>query len=140
VAWVQPYLSVIVPAYNEEGAIAPLCGEIMAVAAANGIDMELLVVDDCSSDRTYEEAKSVPGTQVIHLRRNCGQSTAIEVGIRSAQGKFVVMLDGDGQNDPADIPRMLERAFVLIPLAEIAPDKVSELQLLAVAKQAIARL
>ena len=107
-AWVQPYLSVIVPAYNEEGAIAPLCNEIVAVATAHGIDMELLVVDDCSSDRTYEEAKSVPGTQVIHLRRNCGQSTAIEVGIRSARGKYVVMLDGDGQNDPADIPKLLE--------------------------------
>lgn len=103
-----PFLTVVVPAYNEEGAIASLCNEIVTVVTAHGIDMELLVVDDCSSDRTYEQAKSVPGTQVIHLRRNCGQSTAIEVGIRSARGKYIVMLDGDGQNDPGDIPKLLE--------------------------------
>ena len=108
VDFVRPYLSVVVAAYNEEGAIAPLCDEIVTVAVTHGIDLELLVVDDCSTDRTYEQARSVAGTHVIHLRRNCGQSTAIEVGIRSARGKYIVMLDGDGQNDPADIPKLLE--------------------------------
>lgn len=104
----EPYLSVIIAAYNEEKAIAPLCYEVIAVAIKHGIDLELLVVDDCSTDRTYEQARSVAGTQVFHLRRNCGQSTAIEVGIRSVRGKYIVLLDGDGQNDPADIPKLLE--------------------------------
>jgi glycosyltransferase involved in cell wall biosynthesis len=105
---VKPYLSVVIAAYNEENAIAPLCHEVIAVAITHGIDLELLVVDDCSTDRTYKRASAVAGTQVIHLRKNCGQSTAIEVGIRSSRGEYVVMLDGDGQNDPADIPKLLE--------------------------------
>src|SRR5213595_936111 len=95
-------LSVVIPLYNEEDNIAPLQDELAAALA--GRDYELVLVDDCSSDKTLERIKRGPGVRVIEFAKNTGQSAAMYVGINAAQGDTIVLLDGDRQNDPADIP------------------------------------
>ena len=77
------------------------------MAVSHHLNIELIVVDDGSTDHTSQNASQVTNTRVIQLRKNCGQSTAIEVGIRMAHGDYVAMLDGDGQNNPNDIPNLL---------------------------------
>jgi len=106
-----PALSVVVPVFNEAENIAPLLAEIEAALAPSGMEFEIVYVDDGSRDETprvLAEARArSPRLRVVRLRRNCGQSTAIREGVRAARGRLVVTLDGDGQNDPADIPRLL---------------------------------
>jgi dolichol-phosphate mannosyltransferase len=103
-------LSVVVPAFNEHENIAPLVDEV--VAALRGVvAFELLVVDDCSSDRTLEVLQAlkprVPELRVLHHPRQSGQSVAIRNGVKAAGGDWIATLDGDGQNDPADLPKLL---------------------------------
>ncbi len=102
-------LSVVVSLYNEEDNVIPLCEQ--EYAALDGIDYELILVDDGSSDRTVERAKSVANerTKVLVFNKNHGQSTAMSAGIDAAIGQYVVTMDGDLQNDPSDIPAMLEK-------------------------------
>lgn len=102
-------LSVVVSLYNEEDNVIPLCEQ--EYAALEGIDYELILVDDGSSDRTVERAKSVANarTKVLVFNKNHGQSTAMSAGIDVAMGEYVVTMDGDLQNDPSDIPAMLEK-------------------------------
>ena len=105
-----PQLSVVVPVYNEEGNVAPLVGEI--VAALRGvIPFEIVYVDDLSKDATLarlmELKASTPELRVIRHLSNSGQSTAIRTGVKAARAPWIATLDGDGQNDPADIPRLL---------------------------------
>jgi len=108
----SPGLSVVVPVYNEADNILPLAREIFTGLAGVGGGWEVIFVDDCSTDRTPErlrEARTELGERlrvVIH-KRNFGQSTAIRTGVRAARAAWVATLDGDGQNDPADIPRLL---------------------------------
>ena len=105
-------LSVVVPVRNEAGNIEPLAREI-ADALAGLRAFEIVYVDDGSDDGTHAELERIAAClpQLRHLRhvRSCGQSTAILTGVRSARNPWVATLDGDGQNDPADIPRLLER-------------------------------
>ena len=109
-------LSVVVPVHNERENIAPLVGEI--VAALRGIvPFEIVYVDDGSTDGTSAMLRSVQ-TRVSALRvlthDHCaGQSTAIRTGVLAAHGRWIATLDGDGQNDPADIPALLTRACSL---------------------------
>ncbi|MFT6873475.1 MAG: glycosyltransferase involved in cell wall biosynthesis [Roseivirga sp.] len=102
-------LSVVVTVYNEEDNVIPLCQK--EYEALEGIDYELILVDDGSTDKTVENAKSVANerTKVLIFNKNYGQSTAMSAGIDIAQGEFVVTMDGDLQNDPADIPKMLNK-------------------------------
>lgn len=102
-------LSVVVTVYNEEDNVIPLCQK--EYEALEGIDYELILVDDGSTDKTVENAKSVANerTKVLIFNKNYGQSTAMSAGIDMAQGEFVVTMDGDLQNDPADIPKMLQK-------------------------------
>jgi len=104
-------LSVVIPVHNESANIAALIDEV-GVALQGLIDFELIVVDDTSSDNTLEiltgAAASRPWLRVLHHRSNAGQSTAILTGIRAATADWIATLDGDGQNDPADIPALLE--------------------------------
>ncbi|MFG0320058.1 MAG: glycosyltransferase family 2 protein [Planctomycetota bacterium JB042] len=106
-----PRVSVVVPVYDEEGAVAALAREIHAVLAGERIPHEIVFVDDASRDRTVavleETSADVPTLVVARHERNCGQSAAVATGFRRARGDVVVTLDGDGQNDPADIPRLL---------------------------------
>ncbi|MBK8194036.1 MAG: glycosyltransferase family 2 protein [Lewinellaceae bacterium] len=104
------YLSVIVCVYNEEKNIAPLVDQIGS--ALENLDYELIYVDDGSRDGTLPELKKIadPRLRIVEFRRNYGQSAALAAGIEYAQGEWIVTMDGDLQNDPADIPRMLEMA------------------------------
>jgi dolichol-phosphate mannosyltransferase len=110
-----PLLSVVVPVRNEAPNIAPLVAEIAAALAA--FPHEIIYVDDGSTDGTpaaLREAEAalpdnVPLRRLRH-RFGCGQSAAIATGVRAARGEWIATLDGDGQNDPADIPRLLRRA------------------------------
>jgi dolichol-phosphate mannosyltransferase len=100
-----PQVSVIIPVYNEEGSVAQLQTELES--ALKGISHELLFVDDGSRDRTIEQIKRTPGVRILEFERNTGQSAAIYAGLLAASGKILVLIDGDLQNDPSDIPRLL---------------------------------
>lgn len=106
-------LSVVVPVHNEAGNIGPLLEEIHA-ALAGRCDFEIIYVNDGSTDDTPSQlaaaASRYPRLRVMIHRVACGQSTALRTGIRAARAAWIATLDGDGQNDPADIPRLLETA------------------------------
>jgi glycosyltransferase involved in cell wall biosynthesis len=100
-------LSLVVCVYNEEQNIRPLGEQI--IAALNGMDYEVIFVDDGSSDQTREMVRSIEDDHfsLVELKRNYGQSSALQAGIDQADGEYVALIDGDLQNDPADIPMML---------------------------------
>ncbi|WP_457596726.1 glycosyltransferase family 2 protein [Hydrogenimonas sp.] len=102
-------LSVVVPVMNEEENIAPLFKAIRE--ALKGIDYELIMVDDGSTDGTVEKMRELADerTKIIVFARNFGQTTAMAAGIEAARGELIATLDGDLQNDPADIPMMVEK-------------------------------
>ncbi len=102
-------LSVVVTVYNEEDNVIPLCHK--EYEALEGIDYELILVDDGSTDKTVENAKSVANerTKILIFNKNYGQSTAMSAGIAEAKGEYIVTMDGDLQNDPADIPTMMAK-------------------------------
>jgi dolichol-phosphate mannosyltransferase len=106
----MPDLSVVVPVFNERDNIEPLIGEI--ASALRGVaDYEIVYVDDASRDDSLavlERAKqSHPELRVLRHLAQSGQSTAIRNGVKAARGAWIATLDGDGQNDPADIPKLL---------------------------------
>lgn len=113
----SPQLSVVVPVFNERDNVAPLVHEITAAlrgrAPDDGGDFEIVYVDDHSRDDTLavlrELKREVPELRVVHHVTQSGQSTAIRTGVRAARGAWIATLDGDGQNDPADIPKLLAR-------------------------------
>ena len=101
----SPAVSVVVPLYNEEENL-PILQEELRVALS-GLDYEILFVDDGSVDRTPERIEAAPNIRLIRFEKNSGQSAAIHAGLTAARGATVVVIDGDLQNDPADIPRLL---------------------------------
>jgi dolichol-phosphate mannosyltransferase len=104
-----PELSVVVPVRDEEASIAVLAGEIAAALA--GLEWEAVWVDDGSRDASRERLRALPAPhRWIALAAPCGQSAALAAGIAAAGGEWVATLDGDGQNDPADLPRLLAHA------------------------------
>jgi dolichol-phosphate mannosyltransferase len=111
----SPHLSVVVPVFNERDNVAPLVHEITAAlrgrAPGDGGDFEIVYVDDNSRDDTLAVLRAlkaeVPELRVVHHVAQSGQSTAIRNGVKAARGEWVATLDGDGQNDPADIPKLL---------------------------------
>jgi dolichol-phosphate mannosyltransferase len=106
----MPELSVVVPVHNERDNIVPLLTEIVA-ALRGKADFEIVYVDDSSKDDSLAvltAAKSqFPELRVLRHLSQSGQSTALRTGIRAARGAWIATLDGDGQNDPADIPKLL---------------------------------
>jgi glycosyltransferase involved in cell wall biosynthesis len=108
-----PDLSVIVPLYNEEENVGPLYRAIIDALDPLGMAYEILFVDDGSRDATFAKAKQLaegdPRLRVIRFRKNYGQTPAMAAGIEHAKGRVLVTMDGDLQNDPADIPRFLEK-------------------------------
>jgi dolichol-phosphate mannosyltransferase len=108
-----PMISVVVPVHNEAPNIAPLITAITAALA--GVEHEIIYVDDGSSDATPAVlagiAANLPSLVRVRHRQSCGQSAAVITGVKAARGFFIATLDGDGQNDPADIPAMLEAAI-----------------------------
>jgi dolichol-phosphate mannosyltransferase len=109
----KPELSVLVPVHNEAQNIAGLIGEIRA-ALDPLLDYEIVYVDDGSTDDTYGEllkaARECRNLRIVRHRNNCGQSTALSTAVKAARAARVVTLDGDGQNDPADIPKLWARS------------------------------
>jgi dolichol-phosphate mannosyltransferase len=107
-------LSLVIPVHNEEENIEPLLAEIQA--ALVGIEHEVIYVDDGSTDnsllRLQEAAQNMPNLRIIRHERSCGQSTAVLTGVRQARAPWIATLDGDGQNNPADIPKMLVEARI----------------------------
>lgn len=103
-------LSVVIPVYNEEKSIEPLLREVVS-ALEGHCRYEVIYVDDASTDRSLEYLRSLrknhPQLRIIRHRHNCGQSIALLSGVRAARADWVVTLDGDGQNDPADIPKLI---------------------------------
>jgi dolichol-phosphate mannosyltransferase len=99
-----------VPVFNEEGAAAPLAREI--AAAFEGMDYEMIFVDDASRDGTVssllDASATLPRLRVVRHGQNAGQSRAVRTGVMAARAPVIVTLDGDGQNDPADAPRLAQ--------------------------------
>jgi len=104
----KPLISIVVPVYNEEGNVAALYAELREVMDRFGQSYELIFVNDGSTDGTLAGLEKLAGSIVLDLARNYGQATALDAGFRAAQGELIVSLDGDGQNDPHDIPKLLE--------------------------------
>jgi dolichol-phosphate mannosyltransferase len=101
----SPEISIVVPLFNEEESVAILQTELSA--ALKGLDYETIFVDDGSVDRTAEQIETAPNIRLIRFEKNSGQSAAIYAGLTAARGRTVVIIDGDLQNDPADIPKLL---------------------------------
>jgi len=101
----SPAVSIIVPLYNEEENVPILQAELRA--ALRGVDHEFIFVDDGSADRTVERIEAAPNLRVIRFEKNAGQSAAIYAGLQAARGAILVLIDGDLQNDPADIPKLV---------------------------------
>ena len=101
-------ISIVVPVYNEEGNVEKLHEEIKTVCEKENYEYEIIFVDDGSSDRTVELAKKLKPLKLICMRRNFGQTAAMDAGIKAAKYDYIVTMDGDRQNDPADIPHMIE--------------------------------
>src|SRR6187399_2368137 len=102
----SPQVSVIVPVYNEEENVPILQAELRA--ALRAVEHEFIFVDDGSADRTVERIEPAPNLRVIRFEKNSGQSAAIYAGLEAAHGAIQVLIDGDLQNDPADIPKLVD--------------------------------
>ncbi|HEY1893979.1 MAG TPA: glycosyltransferase family 2 protein [Chthoniobacterales bacterium] len=98
-------VSVVVPVYNEEQSVAMLQREL--ADALTGLDYEIIFVDDGSEDETVARIAPNPRSRVLHFEKNAGQSAAIFAGLQAVRSEVAVLIDGDLQNDPADIPRLL---------------------------------
>ena len=107
-----PLLSVVVPMHDEAGNAGPLIAEIARALADTRF--EIVAIDDGSADGTADELRkageSCPNLRVLHHRTQAGQSMALITGVKAAHGPWIATLDGDGQNDPADIPELLAAA------------------------------
>jgi len=106
-----PEFSVVVPVFNERDNVAPLVNEIVA-ALRDKYSFEIVYVDDQSRDDSFQVLKelmaTVPELRVVQHIKQSGQSTAVRNGVKAARGVWIATLDGDGQNDPADIPKLIE--------------------------------
>ena len=105
---VKPSLiSIVIPVLNEAECIHELHKEIVAVCERENYGYEIIIVDDGSTDGTDEVVKNLSPVTYVHLRRNFGQTAAMDCGIKQAEGNLIVTMDGDCQNDPADIPKLI---------------------------------
>ncbi len=106
-------MSVIIPVYNEEESLEPLIHEVRSVLDLLGRNSEIIVVDDGSTDGTYPILRRLyrmePRLKALCLKRNFGQTAAVAAGLAYAQGDIILAMDGDGQNDPKDIPALLSK-------------------------------
>ena len=109
----NPAISIVIPVYNEEESVLPLYGRIVEACDALGEPHEVVFVDDGSRDRTFDILEGIhrqdPRVRVVRFRKNFGQTAAMAAGFQCARGEIIVSMDGDLQNDPADIPRLLAK-------------------------------
>lgn len=105
----NPYLSIVVPAYNEEGNVRELHEKIVDACQKLGRTFEIVFIDDGSRDKTNEICRSLFPLKLITFRKNFGQTAAFDAGIKNSTGEIIVTMDGDLQNDPADIKLLLDK-------------------------------
>ncbi|MDA8042229.1 MAG: glycosyltransferase family 2 protein, partial [Pirellulales bacterium] len=126
----RPQVSLVIPIRNEAGNIGPLIKEIRASLDETGFSWEILVINDGSTDESVGEVESVCDdtnkVHLLHLKDGHGKSAALSRGFACVRGESVVMLDGDGQDDPAEIPKMLTR-LGMAPDGQPAPTAEAEL-------------
>src|SRR5580765_454260 len=107
----RPYLSLVIPAYNEQENVQALLERVSAALAQTGRPFEVVIVDDGSSDDTprllAEAMQRLPWLRVLRLAKNSGQSAAFDAGFKAARGEVIATIDADLQNDPEEIPRLL---------------------------------
>jgi glycosyltransferase involved in cell wall biosynthesis len=103
----SPAVSVVVPLFNEEENVPILQAELTSALA--GLDYEIIFVDDGSVDQTVPRIAADPRVRLIQFERNAGQSAAMYAGLQKARGEIAVLIDGDLQNDPSDIPKLLKQ-------------------------------
>src|SRR3954469_2092939 len=107
----QPYLSLVIPAYNEQESIPALLSRVESALSRIGKPFEVIIIDDGSTDespRLLDEAmQSRPWLRVLRMKKNGGQSAAFEAGFEAARGEIIATIDADLQNDPEEIPRLL---------------------------------
>lgn len=125
---IGPAISVVIPVYNESGNVKPLAEEVRG-ALHGRIPYELIFVDDASSDGTVEEIVAAAAAdrcvRVARHRTNRGQSAAVRTGVAQARSKVVAVLDGDGQNDPRDIPRLYGQLVTVSRLQMVIGKRVN---------------
>lgn len=102
-------ISAVVPLYCEEENVEPLHGKLKEALAATGEPFEIIFVDDGSSDGTFQKMRGLKPLRAIRFPKNFGQTSAMDAGFNAARGDVIVTLDGDLQNDPADIPKLLSK-------------------------------
>ncbi len=116
-AKLAPFFSIVIPVYNEAENIEPMVREAQAAFQGRSEAIEIIFVDDASTDDSAAVlARLANETGVVRSLKhaiNCGQSAAVATGFRAARGTWIGTLDGDGQNDPADLPHMLDEAILL---------------------------
>lgn len=100
-------ISIVVPVYNEEGNVKELHREIFEVCKRENYEFEIIFVDDGSRDKTPELCKELKPLKFIQMRKNFGQTAAMDAGIKAAQYDYIITMDGDRQNDPEDIPNLI---------------------------------
>ena len=107
----RPYLSLVIPAYNEQENVEALLNRVSAALAQTGRPFEVIIVDDGSTDSTPQLLRDamarLPWLRVVRLLKNSGQSAAFDAGFKAARGEVVATIDADLQNDPEEIPRLL---------------------------------
>ena len=102
-------ISVIIPVFNEEESVSLLHSEIVDSMNNLNISYEIIFVDDGSTDKTLEILKTLSSVKIISFRKNFGQTAALDAGIKEAKGEYIISMDGDGQNDPADIKNLIKK-------------------------------
>jgi len=105
-------VSFIIPVYNEAENVEKLHQELLAVASTLGVDYEIIMVDDGSTDRTYQKLKQLHPATIIRMRSNFGQTSALDAGIKASKYPYLVALDADLQNDPVDVPALIHHLEV----------------------------
>ena len=102
-------ISIVAPIFNEEGNVEELHREIVEVARKENLNLEIVFVDDGSSDDSLKKMIKLKPLKVVVFRGNFGQTAALDAGVKNSTGEIIVMMDADLQNDPADIPKLLEK-------------------------------
>lgn len=103
----MPKISIVIPVFNEQGNINLLHEEIKAICQANHYDYEIIIIDDGSTDNTIEIVKNLIPVKLIQFRKHFGQTAAMDAGIKQATGDYIITMDGDRQNDPTDLPKLI---------------------------------
>jgi len=105
----NPKYSAIVPIYNEEDSLVSLHNNIKKALTSLSEPYEIIFINDGSTDKSLEHMKSLSPLKIVNFRKNFGQTAALDAGIKAAQGEVIIALDGDGQNPPAEIPKLLAK-------------------------------